>query len=65
MDKTLADVLAQARSAYREMLHAEAEMRRLDGYARKTAGMKLDYDKASRVYHENKTIFEQIMRGES
>lgn len=58
-------LLAEARIAYRAMQRAESTMHRLNGYRNKTAGMKYDYNRASRVYHENKTIFDRIMRGEA
>lgn len=57
--------LAEARIAYRAMCRAESEMHRLKGYRAMTHGMKADYNRASRVYHENKTIFDRIMRGEA
>lgn len=58
-------LLAEARIAYRAMCRAESEMHRLNGYRNKTPGMKDDYNRASRIYHENKTIFDRIMRGEA
>ena len=57
--------LAEARIAYRAMCRAESTMHRINGYRNKTPGMKADYNRASRVYHENKTIFDRIMRGEA
>ena len=57
--------LAEARIAYRAMQRAESTMHRINGYRNKTPGMKDDYNRASRVYHENKTIFDRIMRGDS
>ncbi len=57
--------LAEARIAYRAMQRAESTMHRINGYRNKTLGMKDDYNRASRVYHENKTIFDRIMRGEA
>ena len=57
--------LAEARIAYRAMQRAESTMHRINGYRNKTPGMKDDYNRASRVYHENKTIFDKIMRGEA
>lgn len=58
-------LLAEARIAYRAMQRAESTMHRINGYRNKTPGMKDDYNRASRVYHENKTIFDRIMRGEA
>ena len=60
-----AEQLAEARIAYRAMQRAESTMHRINGYRNKTPGMKDDYNRASRVYHENKTIFDRIMRGEA
>lgn len=57
--------LAEARIAYRAMLRAESTMHRLNGYRTKTPGMKDDYNRASRVYHENKSLFDKIMRGDA
>lgn len=56
-------LLAEARIAYRAMKRAEAQMHRINGYRAKTPGMKDDYNRASRVFHDNKAIFDKIMAG--
>jgi hypothetical protein len=61
---TTDSLLKRARDAWREMQHAQSEMRRLSGYRAMTDGMKLDYNRASRTYNTNYAIHEQIMRGD-
>lgn len=63
--KTAEELLAEARSAYRDMRHAEANMRRIASYRRKTPGMKDDATTSARAATAARETLDRILGGGS
>lgn len=53
--------LEEARAAWLSLVNAEAEMRRLDGYRRKTQGMREDSARHFRVAHNARVRLSQLL----
>lgn len=61
--KTADQLLAEARGAWHAMHSAEANLRRLNGYRRKTPGMKDDAIASARAANAARATLDRILGG--